>query len=377
MVRPALLCVVLLAASATAAVPGPRQPPVLTDADLIAARPLALDTSTVVVPTAAEALALDAEMRAFAARIAQVRAPDMRLAALAQGMEARGLFSLEYAEVTRTAAATFHDRQGNCLSFTMLFVALARAANLSAVYQTVVVPPTWASDGQVVVANHVNALVRTGIREATVVDFNLREYEGSRPTRRVDDHYVLALFYTNLGAEALVRGDRAAALAHLRAAAHAHSGVAGVWVNLGVLYARARRYDYAEAAYLRAIEVDTDELSALANLVHVYTAIDEPELAAHYGKLVQGYRERNPYYHFALATRAYDEQRPMAALTAVRKALKLKRDDADFHALQGRALEALGRSRDAARSFERARIQAAEDEARLRTRVPDDALALR
>lgn len=228
MVRTALLCVVLLVAPATAAVTGPRQSPVLSDADLIAALPLAL----------------------------------------------------------------------------------ARAANLSAVYQTVVVPPTWTSDGQVVVANHVNALVRR---------------------------------------------DRGAALAHLRAAADAHPDVVGMWVNLGVLYARERRYGYAEAAYLRAIEVDPAELSALSNLVHVYTAIDEPELAAHYGMRVQSYRERNPYYHFPLAAEAYEQQRPMAALAAVRKALKLERDDADFHTLQGRAFETLGRSRDAARSFERAR----------------------
>ena len=47
------------------------------------------------------------------------------------------MFSLDYSEVTRTASATFHERQGNCLSFTMLFVGLARAAGLTATYQSV------------------------------------------------------------------------------------------------------------------------------------------------------------------------------------------------------------------------------------------------
>jgi Flp pilus assembly protein TadD len=376
MVRTALLCVVTLVGPAIAAATGLR-PPALGDADLLAGLPLALDTTAVIVPTAADAVALDAEMRAFAEQVAAVPAPEARLSALAEGMEARGLFSLEYVDVTRTAAATFHDRQGNCLSFTMLFVALARAANLATAYQTVTVPPTWSNDGQVVVANHVNAVVRTGARQITVVDFNLREYEGDRPSRRVGDDYVLALFYANLGAEALVRGDRAAALASLREAARLHPEVPGVWVNLGVLYARERLYDYAEAAYLRAVEVNPDELSALSNLAHVYAAIDEPELAAHYSKRVQSYRERNPYYHFALATEAYEERRPLAALAAVRKALKLKKDDPDFHALQGQAFEALGRMREATRSLQRAHALTAEDDRRHRARLPADTLALR
>ena len=88
------------------------------------------------------------------------------------------MFSREYAEVTRTASDTFHDRQGNCLSFTMLFVALAREAGLTANYQSVQVQPTWANDGQVVIASHVNAVVRTGFGEETVVDFNIRAATG-------------------------------------------------------------------------------------------------------------------------------------------------------------------------------------------------------
>ena len=69
--------------------------------------------------------------------------------ALIEAMEERGMFSLEYAEVTRTASGTFHDRQGNCLSFTMLFVALARAAGSARRrYQSVEVPPTWSYDGR-------------------------------------------------------------------------------------------------------------------------------------------------------------------------------------------------------------------------------------
>jgi tetratricopeptide (TPR) repeat protein len=374
MAQVALLYVVLLLAS-VAAVAGPRQP-TFDEAALLSGASLALDAAAVVVPTREQAFGLDEEMRAFSDMLAEQRSPVARLSALVDGMAARGLFSLEYAEATQTTTATFRDRQGNCLSFTMLFVTLARAAGLPAAYQTVDVPPTWSNDGRVVIANHVNAVVRTGVGEQTIVDFNQRDYEGRGRSRRVGDDYILALFYTNLGAEALLRGERAAALAHLQAAARLRADLAGAWVNLGVLYARASLYDHAESAYLRALDADPDEPSALANLAAIYAAIDEPELAAAYGKRVQRYRERNPYYHFALAKRLYDERQPLAALAAVRKALRLDDDEAKFHALQGAALRELGREREAAQSFSRARIQAAVDDARRRAGTGSASLAL-
>ena len=279
------------------------------------------------------------------------------------------MFSREYAEVTRTASDTFHDRQGNCLSFTMLFVGLAREAGLTANYQSVQVQPTWANDGQVVIASHVNAVVRTGFGEETVVDFNLRAATGDQVSRRISDTYALGLFYTNLGAEALLRGEYAASLTYLREAARVSPKIAGLWVNLGVLYSRHRHYEHAEAAYLRALEIDEDERSALANLVVVYDALGEPELAEAYRARVRGYRERNPYYHYAVAARAYEHQQFAETLAALRKALRLKPDEHEFYTLRGQALTAMGKARDAEQSFERAREYEAIEYARAESRV--------
>ena len=340
MVRASLLGFVVLVATATTAAAAPRQP-AFDEAELVSGSALALapPATPVVVPTPDEAFALDAEMQAFVAPLKALRDPQPRMLALIEAMEARGMFSLEYAEVTRTASGTFHDRQGNCLSFTMLFVTLARAAGLQASYQSVEVPPSWSYDGTVVVASHVNTAVRTGGGEETVVDFNIRPYRGDQRSRRVSDSYALGLFYTNLGAEAMLRGDYAAALVYLREAAAVRPDIAGVWVNLGVLYARHGRYEHAEAAYLRALEVDDDEPSALTNLALVYQALGEAELAAEYRERVQGYRERNPYYHFASATRAYEKQQFEDALASVRKALRLKPDEHEFYTLRGRGAD--------------------------------------
>jgi Flp pilus assembly protein TadD len=371
---PLLAVVIILAATEALAATGPGRPAFERE-ELLASTALPFTVDAIAIPSRDDAFGLDAEMQAFVATMVAIRDPHRKLLALLHGMEERGLFSLDYDETTRTARGTFHDRQGNCLSFTMLFVGLARAAGLTATYQSVIVPPTWINDGHVVIANHVNSVVRTAFGEDTVVDFNIREYEGQQKCHKVDDDYALALFYTNLGAEALLRNDYPVSFAHFRAAAGVYPKMAGLWVNLGVLYARHGLRKRAESAYLHALDVDPYEESALANLAVVYRDLGEAELAAEYQGRVRKYRERNPYYHFALATQAYEQGRLPDALAALRKALRLKHDESRFHSLRGRVQEDLGRS--GAQSFVRARQYLEAEKARTRERIAFDALAVR
>jgi Flp pilus assembly protein TadD len=110
--------------------------------------------------------------------------------------------------------------------------------------------------------------------------------------------------------------------------------------------------------------------------VLVYEALGEAELTDQYRDRVQGYRERNPYYHYAVATRAYEQREFDTALTSVRRALRLKSDEHEFYTLRGQALTALGRGRDAQQSFERARefeaLESARSQARVRFEGFDD-----
>jgi Flp pilus assembly protein TadD len=373
--RASLLGVVVLVGAAVPAAAVSREP-AFDEAELVSGTALTLEASfaPVTLPSAAEVFALDAEMRAFVAPLLSIHEPRQRLHGLIRELEEHGMFSLAYVDVTRTASATFHGRQGNCLSFTMLFIGLAREAGLSATYQSVEVPPTWANDGQVVIASHVNAVVRTGHGQETIVDFNIRSATPNQRSRRVNDQYALGLFYVNLGAEALLREEYAASLAYLREAARVHPDIAGLWVNLGVLYARYGRYEHAESAYLRALEIDDREQSAMANLVLVYEALGEAKLAQEYRARVQDYRERNPYYHYALASQAYEQQQFADALLSLRKALRLKNDEHEFYTLRGQALSALGRLRDAEHSFEQAREFEAIEYSRRGSNAPLESL---
>jgi hypothetical protein len=153
---------------------------------------------------------LDDEMRAFvAANVDGSRAGRERMRRLLSAMIESGLMSLDYDDAkTKTARQTFHDRVGNCMSFTALFVALAREAGLEVMFQTVEVPPIWYADSDLVILNnHVNALVKQNFGSRVVVDFNVTELKGDYETREVSDEYALALYYNNVAMDALRKGD--------------------------------------------------------------------------------------------------------------------------------------------------------------------------
>jgi hypothetical protein len=149
---------------------------------------------------------LDEDMRAFVAEhVDGSRAGRERMRRLLSAMIESGLMSLDYDDAkTKTARQTFHDRVGNCMSFTALFVALAREADLDVTFQTVEVPPIWYADSDLVILNsHVNALIKQNFGSRVVVDFNVTELKGDYETREVSDEYALALYYNNVAMDAL------------------------------------------------------------------------------------------------------------------------------------------------------------------------------
>jgi tetratricopeptide (TPR) repeat protein len=338
----------------------PLRPPLVSEARLLAGDSLpGAATMSFPTPSIDDAFSLDEAMRTFVAPLISTEDDGVRLFRLREAMQRDGLFALDYSnESTRTARQTFHDRRGNCLSFTMLFVALAREIGLDVRFNVVDVPPVFDNEsGRVVVGRHVNAMVVAPGGRTYIVDFNEPNYREKYPYRTVGDARAAALFYSNLGAEALLAHDYGRSLALLREAARNDPDVAAVWINLGLLYLRYKLYEHAESATLRALEADAEDPSALGNLAVIYSAMGERRLAAVYRHRLRGYRKLNPYYHFALAQEAYTSGRYKDVLRDLRRALRLKADD-EFYRLEARAFAALGRSDKAALSEERADVLA-------------------
>jgi Flp pilus assembly protein TadD len=273
----------------------------------------------------------------------------------------RGL-GLQYDETTRTAAGTFAARRGNCLSFSSLFVALARVAGLDARFQEVDIPPDWSLKEDAFVLNrHVNVLVDLGRAGEHVVDFDMDDFRTAYDRRVIGDARALAHFYNNVAVARMLAGDHAAALAGFREATARDPRFSPAWTNLGILYLRAGESAYAEAAFQQALKVDATDLVAMSNLARLYEAQGDPQRAGRYRDRVRAHHERNPYYRFQQARAAFDAGDYDAAIGHLNAAILVKKNEDRFYHLLGVSYSKKGDERAARRFLARAREVAATD----------------
>lgn len=291
----------------------------------------------------AEVLAINDEMRAYVQdKVRGYPQARIRLTRLVEGMIEDGMLTMEYdAGRTLNAAETFKQRSGNCLSFSILFAALAREGGLDVSFQMVDVPPSFRSDGDVIMLDrHINVRIR-GLRKDIlhkneyVVDFNNADFRGNYRERKVSDDYAIALYYSNVAVESIISEDWEPAFRYLKKSIETYDTIPGVWVNLGVLYSWNDEPEMAMQAYQQALSIQPSNRSALVNLTTTLTGLGRFEEAQYYSDRVDYYRNRHPYYHYYLAQTAYQEDRLDDSKEHLARAIKLKDDEHQFYYLRG------------------------------------------
>jgi Flp pilus assembly protein TadD len=289
------------------------------------------------IESQSEILAVTEPMRAFVREhVAALGTDDSRLQDLLRALFIDGGFKLEYDDRTRTAAETFAARRGNCLSFTNMFVALAREAGLRASFQEVDVPPTWIMDGDVLLlSRHINVSVSPTYVGEHVVDFNIADFHASYPRQRVSDARGLAHFYSNLGAEQLRAGTTPAALSYFRRAIEIDPRFGAPWCNLGVLYLRAGYPAWAEAAWRQALSLTPQDPAVMSNLVSLFERQGREDEASRFRGQIARYRMSNPYFRYMLAKEAFDAADYGAAIGHLKFAIRQQPNDDSFYALLG------------------------------------------
>jgi len=323
-----------------------------------------------------EVLAVSPEMLAFLDQHVHRKAADqVKLHELIEALITKDSFSLTFNDRTRTAAEAFRLQTGNCLSFSNLFIAMAREVGLTASFQEVDLPPDWTLDRDVFILNrHVNVRVNLGGLGVHVVDFNIDDFRASYTTREIPDTRARAHYFNNMGVESMQEGDAAAAVACFRKAiADNDRGFAPAWTNLGTLYMRHGRSEHAEAAYLQALKADRDEVVAMSNLAGLYERQGEPKLAAAYRKRVIDHRMQNPYYRYQRAREAFSAGDWDAAISHLTFAVRRKRNEDRFYELMARCYLAKGNERAAARWQAKAQAAAAAGSPRRRWTGASDA----
>jgi Flp pilus assembly protein TadD len=361
--RPSIFAVgVVLLASAGSASGADR--PAFGVEELLAGAPLEVGEPTPPVVDGSEVLAVSPAMAAFVAERVDRRASDsIRFQQLAFAIINEASFGLEHDEATRTAAETFRLRRGNCLSFSSLFVALAREAGLKAGFQEVDIPPNWTMQNDAYILNrHVNVWIDLGPFGLHSVDFNVYDFRTGYERRPISDTRAVAHYFNNKGVAAMQAGDVAAALAYYRRAILDNDGdFAPAWTNLGILYMRGGHADHAEAAFLQALAADRDHEVAMSNLVSLYDHQGDAERAEMYRREVARHRNQNPYYRFHLAREAFYARDFEGAISHLKFAVRRRRNEDQFCFLLGLSYLQLGDEKAARRWLERAERLAATE----------------
>lgn len=323
------------------------------------------DASVAAVPAGTDFLTLTPAMARFAEQaVAGASSDRQKVRKLLHAIIDPERLGLRFEEsASYGAAEAFDHARANCLSFTAMYVAMARHVGLEAEFNEVDVPPAWNLRGAdtMIFYRHVNALVRIGPGRRQAIDVFPEEYDTSYPQRVISDRLATAQHYNNLAMEALVVADARSAQRNLARAIAIDPDVSYLWANLGTSYRRAGQLRAAELAYAKALSLEPRDYVAIGNLARLYRDLGRLEESARLQRRATRFQATNPYYHYrqaldALAARHYDVAR-VRALRAVHMYEKEHR----FHFLLGATYRALGERERAASSFERA-VELADDE---------------
>lgn len=312
-------------------------------------------------------LLVDAAMRAFfATRVDPTDTLENRLYAIAEAIRRDDGLGFSYGvDGVFEAREAFRRRGGNCLSFTLLFVAVARDQGIPAVFNHVPTRPDWRRAGPLVLeVHHVNARVDAHgfsyqVDIAAGADQRLR-WEAARP---IPDRQAFASVYSDDGVRRLAAGDFAGAIACLEKATRVDPEYAVAWVNLGGAFALEGRCAEARESYNRALELDPRDLSAISGLARVCRLDGELSQARRLEARAKRFRERNPYYLLHLADRAAAGGDLDLAAKWLAKAYRIKSNDAEVIGALADLARMRGREREAERWRRRLEVLPQDDRA--------------
>jgi tetratricopeptide (TPR) repeat protein len=260
----------------------------------------------------------------------------------------------------------FQNRQANCLSFTHLFVAMARSLGLDAYFLKVHEVQTFSREGDLVIrAGHITAAAGPPT-EPRILEFSEVQGADYKNVTKISDLNAVALFYSNRGAEFLRQGKVEDAVWWLERAVVLDPQEPDAWVNLGVARRWQGNTELAEASYRRALELDSSTAAAYQNLAALYRNQGDEETVKELMALTNRRDNRNPFTYIELGDLSFRQGDLDAAARFYRRALRLDSELAAAHAALGQWAAAAGKQREARKFLEKARRLEPENERVLR-----------
>ena len=255
-----------------------------------------------------------------------------RVYLLMSSISSNGVLGYNYdAGLTLTAKEAFETRSGNCIGFANMMIVLARKAGMKAHYQEVFRRPEWANhEDTVLLIKHINVVLEIP-GYTYVVDISGVKINPNMRQRIIEDSYAKALYWNNIGAEALLKNDLPKAHAYMSRAIETEPFITDAWINMGVVLGRNEQLEDAEFALKYALEIDASEYSAMGNLYEVYVAQEDLASADELREKVENYRRSNPYYLLKLSDEAFAEARFQESIKLLQRAIRKKKNDHQLH----------------------------------------------
>ena len=261
--------------------------------------------------------------------------PEEQVRNLVESIFGHSKFNLLYdGNANTTASETFKNRAANCLSMSIMTYALAKEAGMGVDFQDVDIPEFWTRrQGYSLLNGHINLRLTPKVdpyiykwqTQGFQVDFDPEASRQKFSRRVVNINTIMAMFYNNKGADALVNNRFTEAYAYFRQAILTDSLYESSMVNLGFLYRLKGYFSQAQTSYDYALRINPNSLSAMENLAYLYSLTDRPEQARALLSKVERRRADNPYYFVNLGETELDLGNYHSALQYFKKALSLSR----------------------------------------------------
>jgi len=318
-----------------------------------------LDPSEVIYPFSASPEMVEWAERAIAG--GGSTSDIQRLIRVQDAMFEDGAFDFTYdGGQTLTARQAFETQQGNCISFTALFVSLTRSIGVPTRLMSVEGVSQVGRDGDLVVINrHVVAAFSSG-SDVAIFDFDLTSEDELVGRKIIDDVQASAMFHNNLGGTSLRDGDRSSALHHFRITTMLWADWPVGWVNLGVTHSHRGEDDAALGAYNRALLADPGNSSALMNMAYIYLRLGRKD-EARIAQLAAAETTENPYALVAMADSESIRGNSTEAARYLNRAKRMYNRVPEVFDGLARLAESLGKARRAARYHRKAeKLRSAE-----------------
>jgi len=285
---------------------------------------------------------------------------DDRVRGIVDAITSLAGFSISYDWLSnKTAKEVFRGGKGNCLAYTNLFVGMARAVGIDAVYADVMFSERVTREAEIVVkSTHITAAVTLG-SGLTLIDFTKTPERKYTAFKVIDDLEAIANFYNNQGflyGYFTERGDvdfdpLEKELEMYRLALEILPTFQRARNNLGVALRRRGRIDEAIEQYKLAIKQDPKYVEAHSNLGTAYLRQGRTEEALGEYRLAAEHAGPDGYVHERLGATFLRLGRYQDAIKEFRKALSKEPEMADAHYHLGECYRSLGDEKKAVEEY--------------------------